>query len=766
MIDDSDSGSDDEIVPVALRNAAREVELNAMPPKSRQLYTAAYNAFKKWRRSKGTNSFCEDVLLTYFSELSNHYAASSLWSTYSMLKSTILSYDHVDIGKYNRVLSFLKRKKREHTPKKSEVFTREQAHRFLTTAPDDEFLIVKVALILGVLGAMRREEFTELELRNVVDHGEYILVRVTKTKNHVPRSFLIEDPNLYRICKVYIEARIMVLENDRFFLRYSNGRCVNQAIGINTFGGMPRRIAEYLKLPNYMDFTGHSFRRTSATFLADAGADTLTLRRHGGWKSSSVAESYVADSISSKRKICHQITSGMSVEKSFRSDRAQNVYSAQAPSSFVPSDPAQSDFLHIDTSTIQLTKPINQQAPMNLFHEQPQQAHSMNTPRNIPATTTSTSYQKLKTPNQQQQSNLFDNNVPLGTSSALTNLPKTSLPSQAVCSSAATSVVSVSAPQIRSSQNLESQRPRKVPVIKSIQNNVVVCAPFGSKSMQAFQPKHSIESSPAELSMRIASALSFRKPVSSLYNSQEGVSKTNERPVPSTINSVLQEHQVIGNFQCCSAIEPIKSVSDISMSSCCTDSMEFQQSQQFAGSLMRNATPDRLVLPEVSKCSTVEDKLPSDQQASHSASTFEQCQRLPLQEINVNLGTKLSKAHAIDSAVHSTIGQVQSQVDNSDYCPTQETIYEVGKNVTVTEESIKITGSTDQDQRVISLKPKMPVSYHPDSGLCVDDDILKQKNNSFAFKDCIVSIVGSNNTIVLNNCTISEMRGEVKFPSD
>ncbi|KAJ8679933.1 hypothetical protein QAD02_015720 [Eretmocerus hayati] len=490
MIGDSDSGSDDEIVPAALRNAAREFDSDAMPPKSRQLYTAAYNAFKKWRRSKGTNSFCEDVLLTYFSELSNHNAASSLWSTYSMLKSTISSYDHVDIGKYNRVLSFLKLKKREDTPKKSQVFTREQTHRFLTTAPDDEFLILKVALILGVLGAMRREEFTELELRNVVDHGEYILVRVTKTKNHVPRSFLIEDPNLYRICKVFIEARIMVLENDRFFLRFSNGCCVNQPIGINTFSGMPRRIAEYLKLPNYMDFTGHSLRRTSATFLADAGADTLTLRRHGGWKSSSVAELYVADSISSKRKICHQITSGMSVEKSFRSAKAsQNVYSAQAPSSFVQSDPAQSDFLHIDTSMSQFTKPINQRAPMNPFHKQPQQAHSMNTPRNIPATTTSTSYQRLKTPNQQQQSNLFDKNVPSGTSSALMNLPKTSFPPQAVCSSAATSVVSVSAPQIRSSQNLESQTPRKVPVIKSIQNNIVVCAPFGSKSMQAFQPE-------------------------------------------------------------------------------------------------------------------------------------------------------------------------------------------------------------------------------------------------------------------------------------
>ena len=52
---------------------------------------------------------------------------------------------------------------------------------------------------------------------------------------------------------------------DRFFIKYNNGKCVQQPIGINTFGNLPRKIAFYLQLPNFEDFKGHALRRTSAT---------------------------------------------------------------------------------------------------------------------------------------------------------------------------------------------------------------------------------------------------------------------------------------------------------------------------------------------------------------------------------------------------------------------------------------------------------------------------------------------------------------------
>jgi lambda repressor-like predicted transcriptional regulator len=58
-------------------------------------------------------------------------------------------------------------------------------------------------------------------------------------------------------------------------------------------GKISKEIASFLRLPNPELYTGHCFRRSSATHLANHGGSLLTIKRHGGWKSSTVAESYV-----------------------------------------------------------------------------------------------------------------------------------------------------------------------------------------------------------------------------------------------------------------------------------------------------------------------------------------------------------------------------------------------------------------------------------------------------------------------------------------
>jgi len=67
-------------------------------------------------------------------------------------------------------------------------------------------------------------------------------------------------------------------------------------VGIHSFGSMPSKIAIFLKLENPTQYTGHCFRRSSATVLAGHGADITTLKRHGGWKSTTVAEGYIEHS--------------------------------------------------------------------------------------------------------------------------------------------------------------------------------------------------------------------------------------------------------------------------------------------------------------------------------------------------------------------------------------------------------------------------------------------------------------------------------------
>jgi hypothetical protein len=55
--------------------------------------------------------------------------------------------------------------------------------------------------------------------------------------------------------------------------------------------------------------------------LADSGADLLTLKRHGGWKSNTVAEGYVEDSVCQKKRIGQQIANAISEKPSTSRER-------------------------------------------------------------------------------------------------------------------------------------------------------------------------------------------------------------------------------------------------------------------------------------------------------------------------------------------------------------------------------------------------------------------------------------------------------------
>lgn len=144
-------------------------------------------------------------------------------------------------------------------------------------------------MIFGVAGACRREEITNVTINDVEIQGQLLLTRIPKTTTKISRSFTI-DGEFSNIVQKYMNQRPKVTITDRFFLNWRNGKCMQQPIGINKFGSMPKKIAEYLQLPDAYLYTGYSFRRSSATLLADAGASITTIKRHGGWKSTAIAE--------------------------------------------------------------------------------------------------------------------------------------------------------------------------------------------------------------------------------------------------------------------------------------------------------------------------------------------------------------------------------------------------------------------------------------------------------------------------------------------
>jgi integrase len=168
-------------------------------------------------------------------------------------------------------------------------------------------------MIFGIAGACRREELSNLRVQNIEDKGDVMIINIPNTKTNIPRTFTVmnepdeEEIHFLEIIRKYIQLRPSNSSSERFFHAFRNGKCVNQLVGINTMGKITSKIAQFLKIQDPQCYTGHAFRRTSATFLANAGVDVLGLKRHGGWKSSAVAEGYVEDSIQNKKEFCKKI---------------------------------------------------------------------------------------------------------------------------------------------------------------------------------------------------------------------------------------------------------------------------------------------------------------------------------------------------------------------------------------------------------------------------------------------------------------------------
>lgn len=162
---------------------------------------------------------------------------------------------------------------------------------------------------------------------DIQDCGNVLNIVIPDSKTHKERRFSVVNEG-FGVNTIDLYRRYVALRPTnsplRFFLHYYKGKCTRQNVGINTFGKIPRKIATFLKLENPAKYTGHSFRRSSATllvnagivmitfilqsnFIFNAGGDITSLKRHGGWESTKVAESYIQESFGERVKIAQKV---------------------------------------------------------------------------------------------------------------------------------------------------------------------------------------------------------------------------------------------------------------------------------------------------------------------------------------------------------------------------------------------------------------------------------------------------------------------------
>lgn len=97
------------------------------------------------------------------------------------------------------------------------------------------------------------------------------------------------------------------MTTDRFFIHYINGKCTNQHIGIHKIGEVPRFIAEFCQLAHADRYTGHCFRRSSATLASNSGATMQMIKQLGRWRSDAIAEGYIENSLHNREIIFNKV---------------------------------------------------------------------------------------------------------------------------------------------------------------------------------------------------------------------------------------------------------------------------------------------------------------------------------------------------------------------------------------------------------------------------------------------------------------------------
>lgn len=148
MGSDSDSFAG---TPPDITETAKNINLNLLPAKSKLIYEKRYSNFISWCEKKKIKSYSESVLLVYFDQELKQLQSSSLWSIYSMLRSTLCYKHNVDISKYHKLIAFLKRKSAGYKPKKSKTLDLSEITTFLIEASDEVYLMKKVSIILIIL---------------------------------------------------------------------------------------------------------------------------------------------------------------------------------------------------------------------------------------------------------------------------------------------------------------------------------------------------------------------------------------------------------------------------------------------------------------------------------------------------------------------------------------------------------------------------------------------------------------------------------------
>ncbi|XP_033216230.1 uncharacterized protein LOC117172420 [Belonocnema kinseyi] len=101
-------------------------------------------------------------------------------------QKTLLFQEKQKICMYATLIAYIKKQSVGFEPTKSATFSKAEVPRFLSKVPDVDYLTMKVALVIGIMGAYKSQELTDIKNEDLREEGSLIVITLPKTKTRSP----------------------------------------------------------------------------------------------------------------------------------------------------------------------------------------------------------------------------------------------------------------------------------------------------------------------------------------------------------------------------------------------------------------------------------------------------------------------------------------------------------------------------------------------------------------------------------------------------
>eukprot|EP01083_Nonionella_stella_P023578 65244_1 len=309
--------------------------ISLIPQISRKEYIKWYNEFAAFLNAHHFAVINPDVVLVYLNHLKQRKSAATISKEWSGVKQMVFVMHEVNLLKNDLIQKVISLWLKDHTTKKSLIFTRQQYEEFLDfKANTPEMLQLQANSVIGWNGALRAIDYTMMHYDKIDEEheGHAKITRFTDDKTgNASYSFYYYKFKTKAWTEFWVSGGKEVDILDRYNVvthafHCGVGRFCWQARcskdGSSKHHAQPtgkgwyystcyNKVASLLGLKNPHLYTGHSMRASSASAAADEGATMIELQAHGGWKSQKVAKSYVRASKVTKRNMAKRLESNV-----------------------------------------------------------------------------------------------------------------------------------------------------------------------------------------------------------------------------------------------------------------------------------------------------------------------------------------------------------------------------------------------------------------------------------------------------------------------